>query len=1249
MLHVLTSLSAMMVPANGSSIRVLELSQEKLLKIIEDILRTDWRNTSLQAAVSLILGCFIEELRLWTLEMEEEELRTQDWISILDGVAKEEEVERWAEEAIKKEALVFMKDCVVKHVNQTLCSSYLDEQDRDFYEECIIPTLDVLISNFIVKMSRPIRRLKFLEEDKRFGGTDTSFQRHAEIRSQHTYYPGYSLVTPSMPVLRDLEILMNLVADLYRDRPDLATRYWYREGKLYLFVKWCSDCKPITTICSFTKMLGSLACGSECAQHAFNFLNAPMSLQMNPTLSWNALFEALQNYYQALSDTVDGYPLSSTLKTAPLSGWKEIHPDEVVLLQNFLDILCQILSYSESSRIMLFESVQWNALNRLFGLLSCNIPVSLKAYLFDCLAAFALSSDIAMYIWQLLEVAEVLGKVDPKTGKVSGGIKYELEEIESRDESYLESRAFLHLLLKIVIASGGSNAFKPWTNSNAFMNYIEFVVNDIICRASSRGYIDSTEKWELLDISLQIVSRLMNFWDVETETAVFPGPKGIQRSPGHDLLLLMLSNDTLVEELLKIIVPGPLAIVDNRFRTVHFANCVCEVLRIFEYILRSQEFVLNRVMSGEKIRIYRPLEQILLARHDILGNIPSFISCYGREDIALWSIKVVYRFLRSSHLQDHTSQDGNLFVRLLKTQKTINYIKTIYAERLLVEEPSTELFDAETKYDSQTILQMVDPPANSQSIRTAILELLIEGLTFSSPNLSESLLGLDLDDNKSSITIPDPLGPTSQQNCFYALLDVLRRWTELPPDAKIYTKFRSKSMELLYHLCSHGRLSSGILRYLRTREDFFGRVIESMQFDDQPQFPQAPSAICRIYETSWFLLAFAIDLHMATMTNQRSYMTKVLNAFFGLSEITTTTLVPGVFASDRLLYILKNLASNWIPKMESQPSLPPDTSGNLLEDIDQAQTHLFSSWRSLFGVIITRCYEIFPLEWRNSISVNCLCTILSVLKNTTFPREEGEKLSEIVSLLVFHWRTQIESARHLRKEFTMKLGFAIDLIVPLFSSMIDLILSTGSTVGFRANIHASLVNFLRIIQSWAHGLSDEERSKIPLFELEQIQAAHATNVAYVETHGYRLVTSMAMDLLEGPDVWKTVIFTSMDMLISYSSQIHSNGLLHIFIKRNVIYQLVQLLKKEDLLLQSIIGYASTSLNPLYIYESKMTFFLHVASDKDGSMHLKECELIEVLCENKALDLIPERPVTIQGNHFSELVGYYIVELLVFAI
>ena len=66
----------------------------------------------------------------------------------------------------------------------------------------------------------------------------------------------------------------------------------------------------------------------------------------------------------------------------------------------------------------------WLPVPTLFGLLTCPVPLQLKASLLRCLAAFARTPEIAMNMWTLLESHQVLQTVVPAGGVAQqSGIK----------------------------------------------------------------------------------------------------------------------------------------------------------------------------------------------------------------------------------------------------------------------------------------------------------------------------------------------------------------------------------------------------------------------------------------------------------------------------------------------------------------------------------------------------------------------------------------------------------------------------------------------------------------------------------------------------------------------------------------------------------------------------------------------------------------------------------------------------------
>ena len=89
---------------------------------------------------------------------------------------------------------------------------------------------------------------------------------------------------------------------------------------------------------------------------------------------------------------------------------------------------------------------------------------------------------------------QILVTVPPSAGsKQSGGIQVELDEIESRNEEYLMTRAFLELLTSLT-DTPVPVALGVGTRIPGFEPYLQFVMDVVFLRFNSRAYKDPAEK-----------------------------------------------------------------------------------------------------------------------------------------------------------------------------------------------------------------------------------------------------------------------------------------------------------------------------------------------------------------------------------------------------------------------------------------------------------------------------------------------------------------------------------------------------------------------------------------------------------------------------------------------------------------------------------------------------------------------------------------------------------------------------------
>lgn len=168
------------------------------------------------------------------------------------------------------------------------------------------------------------------------------------------------------------------------------------------------------------------------------------------------------------------------------------------------------------------ESQQWLPMVNMFGLLGCGIPITLKAHILQALAHLAKSPEVAAVMWQTLEMSQVdhkeltvcvmflifqsdlllliavmqlLTTTLREGSKQSGGLVTELEEVETRAETYPMLRSFLDLISNLCLATGqppeglGAGIRPP-----GFHPYLNFIINNVLLKFNLRRYRKPEEK-----------------------------------------------------------------------------------------------------------------------------------------------------------------------------------------------------------------------------------------------------------------------------------------------------------------------------------------------------------------------------------------------------------------------------------------------------------------------------------------------------------------------------------------------------------------------------------------------------------------------------------------------------------------------------------------------------------------------------------------------------------------------------------
>lgn len=393
--------------------------------------------------------------------------------------------------------------------------SELLENDKS-YHTVYIEVVDELVRSFLTTSGLKAREMKSEEENG--------------MRAEAAYQQ-YKVGPKPPKFTREFDHFLRLIAALYQRQPALASRYWNEDfPALAYFVRGAGDNLFESNFVSYLKMLASLASGPECAQFTFRFLHERSRKYTN----WDYFFDALHQYYldfQEPQDTESSY-YDYSGRVPPSRVIRQISPDEVENLEAILLVMQSVLKYSQQVRAEMLANSQWRVLDALFHLLTCPVPVSLKASLTNTINEFARDPSVHILIWTYLDAIQLIssvptvdatkkagGSASSKTGSSTitgvgaqgiisgGGILFELSEIESKEERYPYTLAFVKLLNTLL-----TNHYYQSRDTLADVNlwpYTQFVMKDVFQRFDQRAYKNRQEKWHIAKACLQFFLHLL--------------------------------------------------------------------------------------------------------------------------------------------------------------------------------------------------------------------------------------------------------------------------------------------------------------------------------------------------------------------------------------------------------------------------------------------------------------------------------------------------------------------------------------------------------------------------------------------------------------------------------------------------------------------------------------------------------------------------------------------------------------------
>ncbi len=339
---------------------------------------------------------------------------------------------------------------------------------------------------------------------------------------------------------------------------------------------------------------------------------------------------------------------------------------------------------------------------------------------------------------------------------------------------------------------------------------------------------------------------------------------------------------------------------------------------------------------------------------------------------------------------------------------------------------------------------------------------------------------------------------------------------------------------------------------------------------------------------------------------------------------------------------------------------------NHRREVQYATASCYESWRRLLDMTLVKCFDRIPYGCREVF----LFDLLHVLPSALRSRNTHDAAAAILSEAVLSTLTKLREDRRrlilIHSPSAEASELPAERLYALLRDLLQCITDNNRNELVRGNLYASLVNYIHLITDTEHssiGHDDTEGlgsssvrgdSEDPL-SLNNLASTYSTSagpshngssslidgsLSILRPAMERLVLLVCGDAIDGAEVWKTVAFVLLDSLSRLSAS-ERQPLVHSVLSRaGFITGFVQGLKEANLRLQGILkpdpGGNSVSLlidvavypliddlNPLYVYEAKMSLLVRMAQSRVGAEKLVESRLILVLADSDFVDARPE--------------------------
>lgn len=626
-------------------------------------------------------------------------------------------------------------------------------------------------------------------------------------------------------------------------------RFFSHHKALHNFVCFLHESYCPQAVVSYViDFFGSLARASPVdVFHLIKNVNIPQTCQF----TMRAFMEVLEEYLRSVRglNTSTASSIASQCKT-----------DELLIRYNVINSiinLVQVLVESDTNLCRGFaDPLKTPFLNCMVALLKCAIFREIKAKIFKCFAAFALSPPMAVSFLSDYEVCPRLIIVPNALRPMRNGVAIEMEDLEATHNEYPITLSFLEFFN---VLFSHKKAFYLRSVHHLAVDSLRFIIEAHLLKSFSHVFKKEIEKWKMIELIYSVLCKiastdLVDFSDLNSCKAL------VFSQTLQDGILFHHMIATLEEVV--------------AYHQEHYVGLTVSADEERDAaVMKCGLTILSFLTSvcGEQDAFFKSFRQ--------LPGCPKFIPCKLNElfDCVNWQtnkqdlLALLFRIMFLS--KQLTRQTLQFLVALSENDIQLTHKCLVQ----ISDSPSPSL-----KFEVllQHFLGSIDDNELSKDVLTFLLAFLGNNSASFEPNIAYKLLGLENTSNNLKLF-------GRSYSCFHAVLSFVADIN----DRLFVTKLEERrlAMKIICKLCSCQPIHQVVLRFTRSTYSFVHQYLKFWSsVDEKPQDFSlqlhkdiVPSLLC---ELTYFMKICAIDYKMSSNQGLLSYCSSIVKHFYGESS-----------------------------------------------------------------------------------------------------------------------------------------------------------------------------------------------------------------------------------------------------------------------------------------------------------------------------------------------------------------------------